>query len=1000
MTSITADTAATIIPRQRARTLDPRIPFAAILALYAILGCTVLRFNRTPVQMLVTIASTCALDVFFCRVIHRRWLVPLSAFITGTSLALLLNYSHNSFVLFLPVFLAIGSKYVLTFEGRHVFNPSMFGVAVSLLIGGDLIGTAPAYQWGGMYFGTVAMSAFLVAAALFLFIFRVGRTPLVVSFLLFYTLQILLRAYLMRWYLPPESLILGTLTSAPFFLFVFYMITDPKTSPGGARAQVALAFALTVVDLFFHTRGSVYTFFYAALVVSAARFVYLHARRMVARLLGSPVAGQLGNPATRQLLLAWTLVATTGAIGYATYATIIHPRVVPPPLTFALVPLSPAQTGVAPVMDGSVIAQVDPRVQHIAKWVLSAGDAASVGDFDNDGLLDLFICGPFKTQRDRAILYRNLGGFRFERVSVPAIDRILADPKSFGIISSGVFADIDNDGYEDLILTVGYGRTVILRNDHGVFTDVSSTSGANDYTISVAANLLDIDGDGKLDLIVANALNPWLEQYSPPRPLSIFNLWKPEYPGDRRMLPFMHSSWDNARNGGLNLLYRNVSPCHPERAKRVEEPPGKDDRPSSALQAPSPRKRGEGELPGLLPLAPRERGEGGQRPGEGPPIRFQKLNSAAAGLPETHWSLAIATGDLNHDGRPDLYIANDFGPDDLYLNEGGGKFVKIEGKIVGEISHDTYKGMNASMGDIDRNGYLDIYVSNVHVPLQAEGSLLWMTYPAKDAFVPEFRDEATQRGALNEHRFGWGGAMGDLDNDGWLDILQANGMIDDRFDRKFAQCRDYWYVNEKLMRSGPEIHTYADMWGDLRGYCINGHESNRVYLSRGDVDKLQFVDVASQLGWKEEPPSRGMLLADFDNDGALDVAVTHITAPITIYRNTRNDRGDAHWIGFDLHGNGTTCNRDAAGSTVTISYIENGKRVSQMREISIQNAFAAQGDRRALFGLGKYAGQVDVEVKWNNGGVTRMRVPPNKYVRVQQEEVTGHRSQVIGGGGL
>src|SRR5207237_191163 len=194
----------------------------------------------------------------------------------------------------------------------------------------------------------VAMSAFLVAAALFLFIFRVGRTPLVVSFLIFYTLQILLRAYLMRWYLPPESLILGTLTSAPFFLFVFYMITDPKTSPAGARAQVALAFALTVVDLFFHTRGSVYTFFYAALVVSAARFVYLHVRRMVAWLPGSPVARQPSDPATRQPLLAWALVATTGAIGYATYATIIHPRVAPPPLTFSLVPLSPSQTGVAP----------------------------------------------------------------------------------------------------------------------------------------------------------------------------------------------------------------------------------------------------------------------------------------------------------------------------------------------------------------------------------------------------------------------------------------------------------------------------------------------------------------------------------------------------------------------------------------------------------------------------------------------------------------------------
>src|SRR5205814_3794340 len=491
--------------------------------------------------------ATCALDVVFHRIIHKRWLVPLSAFITGTSLALLLNYSHDSYLLFLPVFLAVGSKYVLTFEGHHVFNPSMFGVAVALLIGGDLIGTAPACQWGGAVVGTWAMSAFLVAAALFLFIFRVGRTPLVVSFLFFYTLQIFLRAYLIRWYLPAESLILGTLTSAPFFLFVFYMITDPKTSPRGTRAQIALGFLLVVVDLAYHLRSSVYTFFYAALTVGAARFLYLHLRRA---------------KFVKFEWRAWSVVASTGVIGWSAYAFVIHPNIAPPPLTFALEPMSPSYTGVAPMMDGSIVNQADPRVRHIAKWLLSAGDAASVGDFDNDGLLDLFICGPFKAQRDRAILYRNRGNLQFERVSVPAIDRLLDDPKSHGIISSGVFADIDNDGDEDLILTIGYGRTVILRNDNGNFTDVSETSGANDYTISVAANLLDFDGDGKLDLLVANALNPWLEQYKPARPLSLFDLPRAEYADDRRMLPFMHSSWDNATNGGLNLFYRNTGDFH------------------------------------------------------------------------------------------------------------------------------------------------------------------------------------------------------------------------------------------------------------------------------------------------------------------------------------------------------------------------------------------------------------------------------------------------------
>ncbi|HXG57611.1 MAG TPA: FG-GAP-like repeat-containing protein, partial [Thermoanaerobaculia bacterium] len=511
--------------------IDPRIPFAALLTVYAILGCTLLRFNRTPLQMLVTAASTCALDMLFAWVLRREKLVPLSAYISGLSLALLLNYSHDSYVLFLPVFLTVASKYVLTFEGRHVLNPSMFGVSASLLLGGDLIGTAPAYQWGG----TWAMSAFLVAAALFLFVFRVGRTWLIVSFLGFYVIQILIRAWLMRWYLPPESLVLGTLTSAPFFLFVFYMITDPKTSPSRPRDQVILAFALTVVDLAYHTRGSLYTFFYAALTVGLARFVWLHLR-----------GARTSRP--REALPGVLFVLGFGAVMYGTYAFAIRPNVAPPPLTFSLEKIDPRASGVAPRMDGSIIGETDPRVQHVAKWLLSAGDAASAGDFDGDGLLDLFLCGPFKAREDRAILYRNLGGLRFERVRVPALEAI--DAKRHGVISSGTFVDHDNDGDQDLLITVGYGRSLLLRNDAGMFADATAASGVADYTISIAANFLDFDNDGRLDLFVANALNPWLEQYRPPRPLSIFALQQPEHEGDRRMLPFMHASWDDARNGG------------------------------------------------------------------------------------------------------------------------------------------------------------------------------------------------------------------------------------------------------------------------------------------------------------------------------------------------------------------------------------------------------------------------------------------------------------------
>jgi Na+-translocating ferredoxin:NAD+ oxidoreductase RnfD subunit len=889
---------------------DPRIPFALILTLYAVLGSTVLHFNRSPGQMALTVVAACLLDMALAYLLRgRQLIVPLSAYITGLSLSLLLNYSHNYYLLFLPVYLAIGSKYFLTYEGRHVYNPSMFGIAVSLLIGGDLISTAPAYQWGGSW----AMSAFILTAALSLFVFKIGRSALIVSFLGLYLLQILLRAYIMRWYLPPEALIFGTLTSAPFFIFVFYMITDPQTSPPTTKGQIRLALALVLVDLYLHRLTSLYTFFYAAFIVATGKYLYLHLKRLWLNGLWASLL------LDRQNLWALGIVTAIGLGMVTSYRFLIRPTVAVENPNFNLERIPASYSGLESRNHPEILRQVDPRVQHVAKWLLSAGDTVSVADYDGDGLPDLFLTNPLKADEDRNSLYRNLGQFRFERVEIPRLKEISRDPKRHGLVSGALFADYDNDGDQDLLLLAAYGSPVLLRNllvetGKATFEDGTAQSGIDEYTVSIAGTFLDFDRDGKLDLFIANALNPRLEQYDPPRRLNIFHLPEPEYPGDRRMLPFMHASWDNAKNGGLNVLYRNL--------------------------------------------------------GNG---RFEKVDIKAMGMAETRWSLAVAAGDLNNDGWPDLYVANDFGPDDLYLNEQGRRFRRIQGKFFGSVGRDTYKGMNVSLGDIDQNGYLDIYVSNVHVPLQAEGSLLWMTYPSKqNGFVPTFRDEAWQRGALNEHRFGWGGAMGDLNNDGWLDIIQTNGMVDDTLDKRFPNCPSYWYVNEKLMRSGPEIHTYADMWGDLRGYCINARESNRIYLSRGDKDRLQFVDIAPQLGWKEETPSRGVAMADLDNNGSLDVAVTHLYAPLSLHRNSRPRKKDSnpspgqpHWIGFRLEGNGITCNRDAVGSRVTITHPSDlGEKASQMREIHNVNGFAAQGDRRAHFGLGDHTDKVNVTVSW------------------------------------
>lgn len=900
---------------------DPRIPFAAILTSYVIMGTVWLGFNRSPAQILSIVAAGCALDMALHWLLRKReLLVPLSAYISSLSIAILLNFAHDPWLLFLPIGLTIGSKYLLTFDGKHHFNPSLFGVATTLLLAGHLISAAPAYQWGG----TLAMSAFIVSAALALFVFRIGRGWLIVSFLGFYALQTALRAWLMRAHLPPEMLFLGTMTSAPFYLFTFFMITDPRTSPSSPKAQVWLALAIALVDLALHKLQSVFTFFYAAFIVAWARFLWLHGRA-IAR--AGVVAHLRQRLLTRDALRAYAVLGLALLAGGWTYGSAIHPRVRLRDVGFVLREVAPASSGVTVAMDPGSLTLVDPRLRHVAKWILSVGASVEAADVDADGRVDLLLTNPLAVPADRVVLYRNAGDWRFERVAIAPLEVLRGHPAKVGLPGGALFFDYDNDEDPDLFVAASFGRAMLLRNElretgRLAFTDVSSAAGVDQYVISVAANALDFDRDGHLDLLIGNAMRTELPGYRDATRLNVFDLPRPEYEGDRRMFAFMHDGWHNATNGGVNVLLRN---------------------------------RGDGT--------------------------FERLDAAALGMPETHWTIAIGTGDLNGDGWTDLYLASDFGRDDLYLNEQGKRWRRVEGRLFGDVGRDTYKGMNSSIADFDGNGRLDVYVSNVHHPLQSEGSILWLNRGESSDGTPILKDEASSRGALNEQRFGWGAGVGDLANRGWQDIVQANGMVDDRLDDLYQGCPDYWYVNHKLMQSTSSIHTYADMWGDIRGRCIYPNENRRVYFNRGGDARPQFVDVAQQVGLTQSDNSRGVALVDLDNDGRLDLAIANQHGQPTLFRNNATAAGASNdWIGLRLVGDGVRCSREAIGSAVRIL----GTR-PQLREVQAANGFAAQHDPRLHFGLGASgADSVDVRVRWCGGAEGVYRLAANEYHRLAQ----------------
>lgn len=908
--------------------LDPRYPVATILFIYLVLGLTLLGFNRSPMQALTTTFVCVLFEMVLGWLFYRTWRFSIGALTTSFSLSFLLNYSHESWFLLIPPFLAIGSKYLFQFRGKHFFNPAMFGVSMSLLLSKEFITAAPAYQWNGI----ANMAAFVLMLGLFFVIPKVNRHWLVISWLGMFTLQTALRAYIMRYHLPFTTLFFGTLSSPSFLIFSFFMITDPPTSPGDRRNQIIVGISLALVDLALHLKQSYYTFFYAALLVGSTRFIWFHGKAWAQ-------AGFVSYFKTKFIESGYwkrpLLLGSVAGLSFVTYIGVIAPVQASQRLDWTFEPIASEHSGLNADKQGKLIEQLDPRIQHIAKWLVAETEGIAVGDVNNDGLLDLFASQSLKEESEKAVLYLNKGNYQFEKKNIGALENVIKNPRENGLVTNGIFVDYDNDGDQDLFVTEVFGPCRMLENQGASqnyeLKDRTQELGLTGYCQSLGATFVDLNKDGLLDIFVANVLEENLPDYKTPTKLNLFALPAPEYDGDERMFNFMHESWNLSNNGGVNQIYLQTPDHH-----------------------------------------------------------FVRQDPEKWHIPETRWSLAVGSADFNRDGWPDIYVANDFGPDDLYYNINGQEFRNIKGTIFGSIGKDTYKGMNVSIADFDHTGFMDVYVSNVHHALQAEGSLLWKFSPSKSSFYPEIEEVATRRGALNEDRFGWGASATDLDNDGWVDLVQANGMVDDTYDKKFEECPDYWYVNEKVARSPPSIHRFANRWGDIRGYCIFGKERNRVYLNRGPQAKPQFLDVAEKVGVTELASSRAAVTADFSNSGRRDILFSHPFQKPTFYKNKLLiERGKSpSWVGFELKGNAKNCNRDAIGSRVELFvYKNNGDKYRVDQEVQSVSGLLGQSDRRVHFGLGDDVAKIEAQIRWCGQETQKISPAINKYSQVTQGEI-------------
>ncbi|HEY5407798.1 MAG TPA: CRTAC1 family protein [Ginsengibacter sp.] len=342
--------------------------------------------------------------------------------------------------------------------------------------------------------------------------------------------------------------------------------------------------------------------------------------------------------------------------------------------------------------------------------------------------------------------------------------------------------------------------------------------------------------------------------------------------------------------------------------------------------------------------------------------------TAEYGLNSTKWTLAAASADFNGDRYPDLFIANDYNVNELYINEKGEKFTEV-GRQAG-IGNIPKSGMSVSFGDINDNGILGIY----NTTITEKGILLqdnnyWQ--PESDGTespYPRFVNLA-QLAGIDNAGWSYGAQFGDLNNDGNMDLYVANGFISGK------KGTSYWYDYSKVTGGNSSIIEDAKNWPDMNGKSQSGYEENKIWLNKGDG---LFEDVSDEVCPYATFDSRSVAMADLWNNGSLDVIVANQNNIPLVYRNDQQNNN--HWIELDLRG--TLSNADAVGAKVVVEW--NGRK--QVQVVTAGMGFSSQNQHRLHFGIGNSSRIDHVSIHWPSGKDTVINNPGIDKLLIVKEQ--------------